>query len=354
MNWPWKSTEKRNDSYTDALVNQLLQGAGGGTGAAVAATGALEAASGLISRCFAAAQVSGPAHAVQVLGPDVLSQVGRALIRQGEAVYFMDVQAGRLILLPAQSWDVFGAAHPDSWTYRLTLAGPDAMTTVSRVQAAGVLHFRYATDPASPHRGIAPLTSAHLAGRLSAETAKALGNELSGPVGSLLPVGSDGNDVTVQALKKDIRNLQGSVALVERLSDWATGGGGSPSQGGASEWQPRRIGAAPPPGVVEVARQATLEVLACCGVPPSLFLSSADGTAQRESYRRMMHTTLIPLGKILSTELTLKMEGTVNLSWDSIGAADLSSRARAFQSLVNGGMDVTKAASLAGLMESAD
>ena len=64
-----------------------------------------------------------------------------------------------------------------------------------------------------------------------------------------------------QALKKDIRHLQGSVALVERLSDWATGGGGSPSQGGASEWQPRRIGASPPPGVVEVARQATLEVL---------------------------------------------------------------------------------------------
>ena len=283
MKWPWKS-EKRNDSYTDALVSQLLQGAGGGTGAAVAATGALEAASGLISRCFAAAQVSGPAHAVQVLGPDVLAQVGRALIRTGEAVYFMDVQAGRLLLLPAQSWDIFGAAHPDSWTYRLTLAGPDSTTNVDRVQAAGVLHFRYATDPSSPFRGVAPLTSAHLAGRLSAETSKALGDELSGPTGSLLPIGADGEDSTIQALKKDIRNLQGSVALVERLSDWATGGAGSPSQGGASEWQPRRIGAAPPPGVVEVARQATLEVLSACGCPPSLFLSSSDGTAQRESF----------------------------------------------------------------------
>ena len=41
MKWPW-TTEKRNDSYTDALVSALLQGAGGGTGAAVAATGALE------------------------------------------------------------------------------------------------------------------------------------------------------------------------------------------------------------------------------------------------------------------------------------------------------------------------
>ena len=243
MKWPWKP-EKRQDTYTDALVTALLQGAGGGTGAAVAATGALEAASGLISRCLAAAEVSGPAHAVQALGPDVLAQAARALVRAGEAVYYLDVQAGQLLLIPAQSWDVFGSAHPSTWTYRLTLAGPDAMTTVDRVQAAGVVHFRYATDPARPHRGIAPLTSASLAGRLSAETSRALGDELSGPVGALLPIGADGSDPTVTALKKDIRNLRGSVALVERLADWATGG---VTQGSSSEWQPRRVGAAPPP-----------------------------------------------------------------------------------------------------------
>ena len=348
MMWPWKSTEKRNDSYTDALVSLLQQGAGGGTGASVAATGALEASCSLISRCFASAQVSGPAHAVQVLGPDVLAQVGRALIRSGEAVYFMDVQAGRLLLLPAQSWDIFGSAHPDSWTYRLTLAGPDAMTTVDRVQAAGVLHFRYATDPSRPFRGVAPLTSASLAGRLSAETTKALGDELSGPTGSLLPIGSDGGDPSVTALKGDIRNLRGSVALVEKLADWASGGA---AQGGASEWQPRRIGAAPPPGVVEVARQAFLEVLGCCGVPPSLFLSSADGTAQRESFRRFLHTTLQPLTRVVEAELSEKLDGDVTLNLDSLFASDLAGRARAFTSLVTGGMEVGKAASLAGLME---
>ena len=350
MKWPWKS-EKRNDSYTDALVSLLQQGAGGGTGAAASATGALEAASGLVQRCFQAAEISGPAHAVQALGPGTLGQIGRALIRQGEAVYFMDVQAGRLLLLPAQSWDIFGPAHPDSWTYRLTLAGPDSMTTVDRVQAAGVLHFRYATDPSSPFRGIAPLTSASLAARLSAETAKALGDELSGPTGSLLPIGSDGGDPSVTALKNDIRNLRGSVALVERLADWATGGGGSPSQGGASEWQPRRIGAAPPPGVVEVARQATLEVLSACGCPPSLFLSSADGTAQRESFRRFLHTTLQPLARIVQAELSEKLDGDVKLDLSATFASDLSGRSRAFASMVNGGMSLEKAAGLAGLME---
>ena len=246
---------------------------------------------------------------------------------------------------------VFGSAHPSTWTYRPDAAGAGFHELLwTGVQAAGVLHFRYATDPSRPFRGVAPLTSAHLAGRLSAETAKALGDELSGPTGSLLPIAVDGADPTVAALKKDIRFLHGAVALVENIGNWATGG--ETTGGGSSEWAPRRVGAAPPPGVVEVARQATLEVLGACGIPPSLFLSSADGTAQRESYRRMTHTTLIPLGKIVSTELTRKMEGTVTLSWDSIGAADLSGKARAFQSLVNGGMAVEKAAGLAGLMES--
>ena len=347
--WPW-TTEKRNDSYTDALVSLLQQGAGGGTGASVAGLGALEAAAGLIARCFAAAEVSGPAHAVQVLGPDVLSQVGRALIRSGEAVYFMDVQAGRLILLPAQSWDVFGSAHPSTWTYRLTLPGPDSLTTVDRVQAAGVLHFRYATDPSRPFRGVAPLTSAHLAGRLSAETAKALGDELSGPTGSLLPIAVDGADPTVAALKKDIRFLHGAVALVENIGNWATGG--ETTGGGSSEWAPRRVGAAPPPGVVEVARQATLEVLGACGIPPSLFLSSADGTAQRESFRRFLHTTLQPLARIVQAELSEKLEGEVTLNLDATFASDLSGRSRAFASMVTGGMSLEKAAGLAGLMES--
>ena len=122
-------------------------------------------------------------------------------------------------------------------------------------------------------------------------------------------------------------------------------------QGSSSEWQPRRVGAAPPPGVVEVARQATLEILGACGIPPSLFLSSADGTAQRESFRRFLHTTLQPLARIVQAELSAKLDGEVTLNLDATFASDLSGRSRAFQSLVTGGMEVSKAASLAGLME---
>ena len=44
--------------------------------------------------------------------------------------------------------------------------------------------------------------------------------------------------------------------------------------------------------------------------------------------------------------------GEVTLSFDRLFAGDLSGRARAFQSLVGGGMDPGRAAGLAGLMES--
>ena len=113
----------------------------------------------------------------------------------------------------------------------------------------------------------------------------------------------------------------------------------------------RRIGASPPPGVVEVARQATLEVLSACGCPPSLFLASSDGTAQRESFRRFLHTTLQPLAKQVEAELSEKLDGDVKLDLSATFASDLSGRSRAFTSLVTGGMSLEKAAGLAGLME---
>ena len=77
-----------------------------------------------------------------------------------------------------------------------------------------------------------------------------------------------------------------------------------------------------------------LEVLAACGCPPGLFLE-VDGTAQRESYRRLFSLTVEPLAGLLAGLL----------------AADLAGRARAFQSMVGAGMDLAKAAGLAGLME---
>ena len=215
------------------------------------------------------------------------------------------------------------------------------------VDAAAVVHPRFKVDPDRPWKGIGPLQSAALAGKLSAETASALADVESGPRGGLLPLPVDGQDPTVEALKADIRTLRGRIATVESVRTMHPGAGATAPAG---DWDVKRIGANPPAAEVNLHSTATLEVLSACGVPASLFAES-EGTAQRESFRRLLHSTVQPLGRIVAAELSDKLEADITLSFDALFAADLSGRARAFQSLVGGGVDPGKAAGLAGLME---
>ena len=57
---------------------------------------------------------------------------------------------------------------------------------------------------------------------------------------------------------------------------------------------------------------------------------------------------------MVEAELRAKAHPGISLSFDSLFAADLSGRARAFHSMVGVGMDVAKAAALAGLTISDD
>ena len=184
--WPWKS-EKRESSYTDALIAQIVLQASGGTLARPSGTGALEAAASIVARCFAAADVAGPDQFTAALGPSTLSMIGRSLIRQGEILFAIEIMDGRVMLIPASSWDVTGSFAPSSWSYRLTLGGPSRLETREPVAADGMIHIRLQSDPEQPWKGVAPLASAAIAGRLSAETMQALADEASGPRGMLLP-----------------------------------------------------------------------------------------------------------------------------------------------------------------------
>ncbi len=63
-----------------------------------------------------------------------------------------------------------------------------------------------------------------------------------------------------------------------------------------------------------------------------------------------MFGVLSPLGKLVESEMKAKLDDEITLSWGELRATDLSGRARAMQSMVNGGMSVTDAVSVAGLM----
>ena len=332
--------EKRESSFTDTLVQQILSSATGASLALPTATGALETACGVISRAFSVAEVQGPPWAQRALTPACLGMVGRALIRDGEIVLAIDGDADGIALRPVADHDVTGGYDPSSWVYSLTLAGPSYLATRGPVGAAGVVHIQYTCDPARPWHGIGPIQSATLAGRLSAETVKALPDEASGPRGHLLPVpGKDGEDDTLTQLKADIRKLNGSTALVESTSSL------SPDRSMQQDWTTKRLGFDAPASLVDIANAATREVLAACGISPALFDSRA-AAASREAYRQLLHGVIAPLGKIVAAELTEKLETEISLDWTELRAGDIAGRARAFSTMVGAGMDPGRAAGL--------
>ena len=346
--WPFKRVEKRESSFTDLLVSLAVSRASGTTEARVTATGALQAAAGLLGRCFALADVSGPAHVTAAVTAPCLAMVGRALVRAGEIVMAIDVDPeGGVRLQPSSHWDVQGEPDPASWRYRCNLPAPSS-TVTRMLPAESVCHFMFEADPGRPWEGVSPLQSAALAGRLSAETAAALADESTMPRGAVLPLPVDGEDESVTALKADLKTLSGKLALVESVKTMHPG---AASTAPAADWEAKRIGADPPPSLVSLHGAAAAEVLGACGVPVSLFVAD-NSQGQREAFRRYLHSTVQPLASLVAAELSAKMDADVSLGFDRLFAADLSGRARAFQSLVGGGMDPGKAAGLAGLMES--
>ena len=343
--WFGGRTEQRQGAYTNAIVEQIIARAKGSTDAQASGTAALEACAGAVGRAFAAADVSGPAFAQAALTPTCLAFIGRQLVRRGEAVMMIDVPGGRLVA--GHSWDIQGDLSESSWTYRLSLPAPSAVITRSLAGDA-VVHVRYSVDPDRPWAGVGPLQAASLAGKLSANVAGALAAELGTTMGFVLPLPVDGNDPTLTALKADLRGSSGGLHPVESARTMNPGGAATAPAG---DWRVSRLGPNPPAPEVALLGESFREVAAACGVPLSLF-TDADGTGARESYRRFLHATVVPLAKLAAAELSAKLDGAVSLSFDSLFAGDLSGRARSFQSLVGAGMDITKAAGLAGLMES--
>ena len=333
----------RADSpYTDIIVD-LLQTQAATSTADPSSTGAVEAAASLIGRAFASAHlVNAPTGLVP---PGVLAHVGRQLILRGDVLYVIDVGEDGLTLLPASQWDVSGGVAPSSWAYRATMPSPSGVHTAT-VPAASVVHFRYSVDPARPWVGVGPLTRAGLTARLSAGLEAALGDEVGSARGSLIPVPTDGQAGTLDNLRADLKKLRGEVALVETTAGgWGTG----PQTAPRGDWVPSRIGANPPPTLAVLRSEAAQSVLAACGVPVELVVVS-DGTGQREAWRRFLHGTVEPLARPVVQELRNKLElPGLDMDFSGLFASDLSGRARAYQSLVGGGMVAEKAANLAGL-----
>ena len=342
--------EKRQGDYTDLLVRTIQAQAASMVD--TSGTAAVEAAAGALSRAFAAAEVSGPSWAVQAISPAFLGQVGRELVRAGQSLHVIDVTPeGGVSLLPASDWDFEdGEPRPESWTVRATVNGPRSLYT-RYMPFSGVVFVAWGNVQGQAFAGRGALSWAHHTAKLQSETERSLGDEASGPLANIIPYPQDGGDNgdndPLKSLKADIRAARGKALLVETT---AAGMGEGRSAAPLKDWKAERLGPNPPASMDAVMGRGFVQMLAALGVPPGLFVDRSDGTAQRESMRRYFSLTVEPLAGLLARELSAKLETAITLNFSGRFAADLAGRARAFQSMVGAGMDLAKAAALAGLM----
>ena len=348
MRWPWSRRVERRQGYTDAVVAALVSHAGAGVLSEARSTAALEAAAGAVSRGFAAATVEdAPGPVLDALTPGVLASCGRELIRRGEAVFLIDLRRGVLTLDPCGTWDIRGDHREADWSYRLDLFGPSRSST-RMVPSAGVVHVRYATDPARPWLGLSPMAWAALSGELHAGVTAALTADTKAAAGTVIPMppgenADDEGDDPLAGLKGALTRARGKSVFVE-----STRGafGADHRDAPREDWVQKRLGANPPEALAGMLDSTATQVLAACGVDPVLAgLSKGDGTLAREAYRRFERLTLGPLARIVTVELRDKLAAPdLSLNFDSLRASDFAGVARAYKALTEAGLSPDAAA----------
>ena len=327
-----RRVERHN--YTRNLTGAVEQWAEHGLYGAL--HGAVEVAARYYSAAFALASVEPTGRRTAGLTPDVLGTISRRLITTGESVHLIDVDGSRVELIEASSWNLYGTAR-GPWRYQITTTGPSE-TETRWVPADAVVHVRYATSHVEPWRGLSPLTLAGTTGRLAQELERALADEAGGPVGSVIPLpqdaGGESDDPDDAAdpfakLKHQINRLRGKLGLVETT---AAGYGEGRAAAPGDDWKPRRIGPTFTDAQIELRGAVEETVLSVCGIPPGL--ARAAGGESRESYRRWYAAGVLPLARLVESELQHKLDTpALRLTFADLAAADVHGRARAWRSL---------------------
>ena len=319
--------ETENRNYTDIITQSLLDAAADSI--ADAYISALEVAAGALSRAFAAATVSGTGS--MSFNPWIMAQMGRCLVEFGETIWF---RIGNR-LTRGDNYEI----NPSYTEYTFNLP-----SGAVRMPADRVIHVRWNMN-INNMRGVGPLQQARNLRTMVQKLEGSISDEMGAAIGYLLPIPSDGNADTVEKLKKDLATLKGNIAMIET----ARAGWGQGAQTGTRrDFELVRMGPNLPDSSVNLYNSAWNHVLSICGYPATL-AGNEDGTAQREAWRRYLHGTVAPLAALV-VEASSVAGVQVAIDFDKLFASDIMGRARAFQSMVGGGMDVSKAAALSGLI----
>ena len=139
MRFPWQKREVRQDSLTELLIANLVNTATGQVTSGLSS--AIEVASGHWQRAWSRANIT-PAGPVADAVRPFLGYIGRQMVREGEAVFYLETEGGTFQLLPVCACTITGESNPASWQYEVTLAGPS--TTLTRT-VGGTGYFTFST-----------------------------------------------------------------------------------------------------------------------------------------------------------------------------------------------------------------
>ena len=331
-----KNIEKR--SYTDMHINAAI---------AVASNspsqwqhcGAVEVAAGLYERAFCSAKFeAAPAW----LDNENLGRIARTIITRGDVVGVLN--DGYLFL--SNKYKIMGGYHPKSWMYEVEVSTPSGKYyTFKNLSMDKVIHIKYCAGNKASWMGGAPLGRCGYASKLLSNLERALMQESGARVGYILPLAKDPSEAILEQLKSDLGKLQGGIALVET----SAGGYGDRANAPKDDFKLQRIGANPPATLVQLYEYLNRIILLVLGVPIEL-VTAADGTGKREAWRQFLWGSVAPLARKIEVELSKLASEQITLTFEQLNASDITGRARAFQSLVGGGMDIDEAAALSGLV----
>ena len=337
MRWPWSRPEVR-ESYTDQVVAQIMSHASGSSGGSALAV--IETASRLWGAGLSSATVKPDTPALKGVSAVVLDSIGRSLCRDGESLHVIDVRGGRVELTPTANWTVQGDADPASWIYICNNNGPSTSRAIT-LPADSVVHIRYAPHPSQPWRGRSPLMMAADSARAASRLESATSEEMAFTQKQLLsPRRNQGDYGMADSMSPDL------IDKIVKAFSAHTGSGAFVVPG---DLEPRRLGPAPPDSFALLRDRFERSILSIHGVPPALVSEQGTGTAMREAFRQVLHSLLKPLAGLVVEELKLKLNPAAALSFDSLRAGDITGSARAFGSLVTGGLTPKSAAEVVGL-----
>ena len=337
-------------SYAElSIAAQLSRAQGLKTDATV--TAAAQTAAGMYARGLAAAKIGPDIPEARAVTRRFLHEAGRAMVLQGEGVWSIEVMGGELKLRRAGGFDIQGDPDPATWIYRLLLTGPNR-TLIRFEPSEGVVHPRWNEPTDQPWRGRSPFETSGMSSRLSGGIESTLAAEAEGGSAYLVPAPIGGVDTEESnKLTAEIKGSDGKPVAVPTGAGTGWEDGGGADRASMTDWKQRRIGSEPPQALVQLREDVSHDLLAAAGIPVDLARPGATTTAAREGFRRFLHSSLAPLAEMLLEELREKLDPRLTLNLETIHAADVQGRARAFQSMVGGGMPTDRAAALSGLLE---